>query len=135
MNISHLLAALDEYDLRNLECGLADAESALQQVVQAIGNEMPDRPSQRDRDELRVEINRILAMLGRLNEAVSSHAGDKALQEAYDIIAADDDADSDDASEMTINQMLKDHWAKYSDIDIDPTDPEQLATELMRGWS
>ncbi len=110
MNISHLLAALDEYDLRNLECGLADAESALQQVVQAISTEMPDRPSQRDRDEMRVEINRILAMLGRLNQAINSHAGDKALQEAYDIIAADDDADSN-AKEMTISQMLKNQWA------------------------
>ena len=106
MNISHILENLGE--------NRADFIEALSQASHLVGHAL-DLLTPKDRhNSLMANLDffkacdafdRILAECWGDDD---DDAGDKALQEAYDIIATDD---------------------------IDPTDTEQLATELMRGWN
>ena len=106
MNIARILSSLDECD-RQIFCeAIADASHYVGVALDVLP---------REEHFSFPELCRALNHLNDLNDEIQAHlcdadddAGNKALQEAYDIIAADDD--------------------------IDPTDTEQLATELMRGW-
>ena len=70
-NISHLLSHLDECRFRSLECGLANAEAALLQAVQAIAfAELNDRTSQQQRDNLQLELSRMVTSIARLNHEI-----------------------------------------------------------------
>ena len=108
MNLPQILESLDECDRTKFCEAIADASHYVAIALDVLpASDHFSFP----------ELCRALNHLNDLNDEIQAHlcdadddAGDKALQEAYDIIAADDDADSD-AKEMTISQMLKDQWA------------------------
>ena len=113
MNIPQILSGMDDGDRANFCEAIADATHYVAVALDVLP---------RQEHFSFPELCRALNYLNGLNDEIQAHlcdaddddddndAGDKALQEAYDIIA-------NDAG------------------DIDPTDCEQLATELMRGWN
>lgn len=106
MNISQILENLGENRADFVEA-LADASHYLWQAIDLL--DPKDQVTLRSLLGARDAIDEVLGGCEALSDDSDADdgAGDKALQEAYDIIATDD---------------------------IDPTDTEQLATELMRGW-
>ena len=90
MNISHLLSTLDECNFRNLECELADAETALLEAVSAIAFvELNDRASEQ-RDELQLELSRMIARIVQFNRETEGHkdAPEASQNSLQDVITA-----------------------------------------------
>ena len=106
MNISRILESLDECDRTKFCEAIADTLHTLSIAIDLIPDEMKEYSEVAPFPIWKSYLELIEVSIGSWKND-HDDAGDKALQEAYDIIATDD---------------------------IDPTDTEQLATELMRGW-
>lgn len=143
-SIKHFLSSLDECDRTKFCEAIADAShyvaSALDVLPASDHFSFP-------------ELCRALNHLNDLNDEIQAHlcdadddAGDKALQEAYDIIAADDAnpldfsgiekaiADEKKSAKVDPWELYLDRLEKLGEIANDDPRDTELATELMRGW-
>ena len=115
MNIARILSSLDECDRKFFQESIADTLTYLTEALEILPASAAKTAEVTRLRRFKIWLEMFDNNVSTYNDVQSSRsnsdaddgAGDKALQEAYDIIATDD---------------------------IDPTDTEQLATELMRGW-
>lgn len=94
MNISHILTSLDECDRTKFCEAIADTLHTLSIAIDLIPDEMKEYSEVAPFPIWKSYLELIEVSIGSWKND-HDDAGDKALQEAYDIIAADDDADSD----------------------------------------